>query len=325
MNITVISPAAKQSRSGNRVTAVRWARILRDLGHRVRIEDGENGLDSDLLVAIHAYRSAAAINTWVAARADAPLVVLLAGTDIYRFQHTDAEITLESMRAAHRLVGLHDLVANDIPTPFGDKLRVIHQSASPLASPRCPGRRHFDICVVGHLREEKDPLCAARAAAQLPASSKIRIVHLGKAHNEQWAQAARDEMAVNPRYLWRGEVAPGEVRRTFGRCQAMVMSSVMEGGANVVSEAIVAGLPVLASDISGNRGLLSDRHRAYYPVEDSGALAQLLKKAETESGFLELVKHNQDSRAHLFEPARERNAWAALLDELARIRHRFAR
>jgi len=244
------------------------------------------------------------------------LLVLLAGTDIYRFQHSDPETTLASMRAAHRLVGLHDLVANDIPTQFGSKLRVIHQSASPLPRPRKPGTRHFDICVVGHLRGEKDPLRAARAAAQLPASSKIRIVHLGKAHNEQWAQRARDEMAANPRYLWRGEVSAGEVRRAYGRCRAMVMSSVMEGGANVVSEAIVAGLPVLASDISGNRGLLGDGHRAYYPVEDTDALARLLWRAETGDGFLEAVQANADTRAHLFSPGREREAWASLLEEM---------
>lgn len=316
MNITVISPAAKQSRSGNRVTAVRWARILRDLGHRVRVEDGHDSHDADLLVAIHAYRSAAAINEWAHAHPQRPLVVLLAGTDIYRFAHSHPDITLAAMHAAHRLVGLHDRVAEDIPAQFGDKLRLIHQSSTPLPRPRKPGTRRFDICVVGHLREEKDPLRAAHAAALLPASSKTRIVHLGKAHNDAWAQAARDEMAVNPRYEWRGEVGAGEVRRVFGRSQAMVMSSVMEGGANVVSEAVVAGLPVLASAISGNRGLLGDDHRAYYPARDTQALAKLLLRAENEASFLESLQAHALTRAHLFTPQRERQAWAALLAEL---------
>ena len=153
---------------------------------------------------------------------------------------------------------------------------------------------------VGHLREEKDPFRAAYAAAQLPATSQVRIIHLGKAHTDQYAKAARDEMASNPRYVWRGEVTPGQVRRTFGRCQAMVMSSVMEGGANVVSEAIVAGLPVLASDISGNRGLLGAEHPAYYPAKDTQGLAKLLHRAETESRFLQAVQRNATTRAALF-------------------------
>jgi putative glycosyltransferase (TIGR04348 family) len=319
MNITVISPAAKQSRSGNRVTAVRWARILRALGHRVHVQsadDSRERLEADLLVAIHAWRSAPAISRFATAHASRPIVVLLAGTDIYRFQHSHAETTLGSMRHAHRLVGLHDHVANDIPDEFADKLHIIYQSAAPLARPRQPAVRHFDVCVVGHLRDEKDPFRAARAAAQLPASSRVRIIHLGKAHTDQYAQSARDEMASNPRYVWRGEVSPGEVRRTFGRCHAMVMSSVMEGGANVVSEAIVAGLPVLATDISGNRGLLGAAHPAYYPAEDTQGLARLLHRAETESGFLQGVQRNAATRAALFAPERERAAWACLLQQL---------
>ncbi|MFT5175158.1 MAG: putative glycosyltransferase (TIGR04348 family) [Gammaproteobacteria bacterium] len=316
MNITVISPAAKQSRSGNRVTAVRWARILTELGHHVRVEEGQKSHGADLLVAIHAYRSAQAIDNWISSSPDRPLVVLLAGTDIYRFQHSHADITLASMFAAQRLVGLHDDVGDDIPAQFRAKLRIIHQSAAPLPRPRHAARRHFDICVVGHLRDEKDPFRAARAAAQLPASSKVRIVHLGKAHSEQYAKDARDEMSVNARYQWRGEVAGAQVRRVFARCQAMVMSSVMEGGANVVSEAIVAGLPVLASDISGNRGLLGAGHPAYYRLEDSADLARLMVRAETELGFLQSVRAHAETRRHLFTPQRERAAWAALLDEL---------
>lgn len=294
---------------------MRWARILRELGHRVRVEGGEQHHDADMLIAIHAYRSAHAIEQWAQRCPDRPLIVLLAGTDIYRFQHSDAKITLNSMRVADRLVGLHDLVGDDIPAQFANKLRIIHQSSTPLAKPRHATQRYFDICVVGHLREEKDPLRAALAARQLPCSSKIRILHYGKAHNEQWAQQAHDEMASNPRYLWKGEIPPAQVRRAFGRCQAMVMSSVMEGGANVVSEAIVAGLPVLASDISGNLGLLGARHPAYYPVQNTAALAELLLRAENERGFLQQVQQHASTRAGLFEPQLEAQAWADLLAE----------
>ena len=217
---------AKQTISGNQVTAVRWARILRDLGHRVRIEETQNFHNADLLIAIHAFRSAQAIDEWTNTYADRPLVMLLAGTDIYRFQYSHADITLAAKRRAHRLVGLHDYVADDIPAQFSSKLRVIHQSALPLARRRSPNTRTFDICVIGHLRYEKDPLRAARAAAQLPPTSKIRIVQLGKAHSEDYARAAAGKMTVNPRYQWRGDVSRGAVRRALGRCQAIVMSSL---------------------------------------------------------------------------------------------------
>ena len=78
------------------------------------------------------------------------------------------------------------------------------------------------------------------------------------------------------RYRWRGEVPGWQVRREFARSHVMVISSVMEGGANVVSEAIVAGVPVIASKIDGNVGLLGADYRGYYPAQDTAALAALL-------------------------------------------------
>ena len=378
MNISVITPAAKRSRSGNRATAVRWARILKSLGHSVRVDEawpGAGGGESpkllgaretpgvpggqespglpdvpgrrgnrnllvepespspagrpgstdfpgvrespDLLVAVHAWRSAASVAAFRGRHPSRPLVVLMSGTDLYRYQHSHPEETAASMAAADRLVGLHDLVAADLPPRFQAKLRIIHQSALPLSAPRNPSRRTFDVCVVGHLREEKDPFRAAHAARLAPGASRLRVIHLGKPHDAAHARRARAEMVRNPRYVWRGETPRWQVRRIFARCHAMVISSVMEGGANVVSEAVVAGVPVIASDISGNVGLLGPDHPARYPVGDTEALAALLHRAEVEPGFLDTVRAHGDARRDRFSPERERVAWAALLDELA--------
>ena len=316
MKLSLITPAGRQSRSGNRKTANRWARILRDLGHRVRIDEAYEPHQTDAMVAIHAWRSAACIQAFRARHPNRPLVVLLAGTDIYRFQYSHPVDTLASMEAADCLIGLHEGVAGDIPARFADKLKIVFQSAQPLASPRVPSHRHFDVCVVGHLREEKDSLRAAIAARSAPGTSKLRVLALGKAHSEDWHTAATAEMQRNARFQWRGEVAPGAVRQCFGRCHAMVISSVMEGGANVVSEAVAAGLPVIASDISGNVGLLGPAHPAYFPVKDDAALAHLLHLAEFDPDFLASIDATQRERVQLFEPARERAAWQSILEQL---------
>jgi putative glycosyltransferase (TIGR04348 family) len=316
MNITVITPAARHSRSGNRVTAVRWARLLRALGHRVRVTDSFTPAAADACIAIHAFRSADAIAACRDRHPALPLVVLLAGTDVYHFQHSDPGPTLAAMAAADRLVGLHERVGEDIPQRFRERLRIIHQSAAPLHHARQPSRRSFDVCVVGHLRAEKDPLLAARAARALAAGSRVRIVHLGKAYDAHWEAEARAEMAANPRYRWRGEVPPAAVRRVFARSHAMVISSRLEGGANVVSEAIVARLPVLASRIPGNVGLLGETHPAYFPPGDAGALTALLERAERDPRFLAAVQYHADARAARFSPQAERDAWRALLAEL---------
>jgi glycosyltransferase involved in cell wall biosynthesis len=170
--------------------------------------------------------------------------------------------------------------------------------------------------VIGHLRDEKDSLRAAYAARLVPENSHLRVTNLGKAHTAEWADAARDEMTRNPRFAWRGEVDGNDVRRQLANSHAMVISSVMEGGANVVSEAIAAGLPVIASRIDGNIGLLGQDYDGYYPAKDTEALAAVLSRAETDPGFLSHLTAQCAARAPLFEPARETAAWKDLLAEI---------
>jgi putative glycosyltransferase (TIGR04348 family) len=313
MKISLITPAKKQSRAGNRTTAVRWARILRDLGHQVRVAVDYGEEPAHMMIALHAWRSAESVAAFRRRYPDRPLIVALTGTDIYRFIASHPEITLGSMEMADALVGLHDLVYQAIPPRFGAKLKVIYQSALPLSRPRNPSRRHVDICVIGHLREEKDSLRTALAVRDLPPSSRIRVIHLGKAHTPDWAGRAREEMARNPRYHWRGEVPGWAVRREFVKTHAMVLSSIMEGGANVASEAVVAGVPVIASDIAGSVGLLGPDYPGYYPVGDTAALTAVLARAESEPGFLETLAAHCATRAPLFRPERERESWWMLL------------
>jgi putative glycosyltransferase (TIGR04348 family) len=269
------------------------------------------------MVALHAWRSAESIRAFHDRFPGRPLIVALTGTDIYHFLASDPVETTRSMEMADVLVCLHDLVNQAIPSHFGEKLEVIHQSALPLPRPRRPSRRHFDICVIGHLRDEKDSLRTAYATHALPASSRIRVIHLGKAHNEDWAERARVEMRENPRYVWRGEVPGWVVRQEFVKTQLMVLSSVMEGGANVVSEAIVAGVPVIASNIPGSIGLLGEDYPGYYPVGDTEALAAMLSRAETDPGFLSRLTRACTERAPLFTPERELDSWRSLLARFA--------
>lgn len=313
MKISLITPAHKAARTGNRTTAMRWARILRSLGHRVQVATQYDGTPVDLMIALHAWRSADSIRIYRARYPQQPLIVGLAGTDIYRFQQSHPETTRGSMALADMLVGLHDLVADAIPSDMHSKLRVIYQSAPALPRRLSPRRDVFEVLVIGHLREEKDPLRAAYAVRTLPAGSRIRVEHLGMAHDEHWAETARAEMAENPRYHWRGDVPGWAVRRALARAPLMVLCSIMEGGANVISEALAAGVPVLASEIAGSVGLLGRDYPGYFPVGDTAALTALLRRTETDPGFLEALRRHCAARAPLFDPTRERAAWQDVL------------
>jgi len=317
MHVCLVTPAPPRSRAGNRATATRWARFLRARGHRVRIRTMYEGETCDVLIALHAWRSAEAVRRYRERRPQGPLVVAMTGTDLYRFIHSHPDKTLRSMDLADRLVVLHEAAQRDIPAHLHDRVRAVLQSAEPVPRRLPPAQRTFDVCVVGHLREEKDPLRTAWAVRELPHTSRIRVLHYGRAHDESWAQAARAEAARNPRYRWLGEVPHWRVRRAYARCRLMVLSSRMEGGANVVSEAVSAGLPVIASDIPGSVGLLGTDYPGYYPLEDTAALREMLLRAEGEPAFLAELARRGEARAPLFRPEREAAAIAAVVEELA--------
>jgi len=324
MKIGLVTPAAPGSLAGNRATATRWARRLRAAGHRVRVLERWTGGDSafDVLLALHAWRSASSIAAFAERYPHRPRVVVLTGTDIYRFQHTDPAVTEASLSHAHALIGLHDHVNRDIPHRFHSILHTVHQSASPLpASYRGPVTDRFEMCVVGHLREEKDSLRAAFAARELPSDSRICVIQAGRAHTLAWAEAAQTEADANPRYRWVGEVSQGAIRRLYARSRAMVMSSVMEGGANVVSEACVAGLPVLASQIPGNTGLLGDDYPGLYPAQDTAALRALMSRTEQDPAFLADLAACCRALAPRFTPAAEQAALCRAIDAAVEHAH----
>ncbi|WP_148862817.1 selenoneine biosynthesis selenosugar synthase SenB [Marinobacter fonticola] len=291
---------------GNHATAERWAGLLGSLGHEVAISDYYQGEPADLMIALHAWKSAEAIHRYRAIFPDSPLIVALTGTDIYRYQQSDPEVTHRSMQLADGLIGLHERVADDIDPAFGDKLQVVLQSAlAPLFKTESESDK-FEICQIGHLREEKDPFRLPHAVRDLPDDSRLHVVHAGSAHSDAWAQQAEEETARNPRYHWLGNLDRDAVWTLMARCDAMVISSISEGGANVVSEACVAGLPVLASRIPGNVGLLGGDYPGYFPVGDTVALQQLLIRLENDASFFQQLRNLCRARAPLFTPDAER-------------------
>jgi putative glycosyltransferase (TIGR04348 family) len=276
----------------------------------------------DLLIALHAWRSRNAVVRFREQHPDTPLVVVLTGTDIYDHQHRFPDVTHESMALADCLIGLHHRVCRDIPERFTRKLVTVLQSADSPATLSGP-KKGFDICVIGHLRYEKDPLRAALAARQLPESSAIRVISAGKAHTPEWEHKALVEQSANPRFEWLGEVDQTAIQALMSHCRAMVISSVMEGGANVVSEACRAGLPVIASDISGNIGLLGDDYPGYFPVGDDTELARALQRVEDSPDFLGELERRVTDLAGCFTSEAEQAALLAAIEKAmaARLSH----
>ena len=315
MKIALITPVPAQSRQGNRVTALRWARILKALGHRVTIAQEYGGKPYDLMVALHARRSFAAIACFRRLYPASPLLVALTGTDLYGDIRTSPEAQ-QSLELATRLIILQPKGIEELAPHLHQKVRVIYQSVEALTGRVPRSKTTFDVCVLGHLRPVKDPFRTALAARLLPATSRLRVLHVGKALSDEMAERTQVEMATNPRYHWLGELPRWQALRVLARSRVLVLSSLTEGGANVISEALAVGVPILASHIAGSIGLLGEEYPGYFPVEDTVALARLLARVETDAAFYQELHAWCTRLAPLVYPARELQTWASLLQEL---------
>jgi putative glycosyltransferase (TIGR04348 family) len=327
MRIGIVTPAPPDSLHGNRITALRWAMILRRLGNSVSIVQTYDGKPYDLLVALHAKKSHAAVINFRRQNPEGPVIVALTGTDVYRDIRT-SRAARESLDLANGIVVLQPKAISELQRIWQKKTRVVFQSVikgqalsssakSNGNSSRAKNRSNasFDVSVIGHLRAVKDPFRTAMAARMLPDSSRVRVLQIGGAMTEAMTSRARKEMSVNKRYHWLGQLSQLRALRILKKSSLCVLSSRMEGGANVLSEAIAASVPILASRIDGNIGILGAAYPGYFDVGNTRQLAELLDRAEGSAEYLAELRAWSGRLTSLVDPAREEQAWCALINE----------
>lgn len=317
MHVCLVTPATPGSARGNGVTAERWASILSTLGHSVEVCGEYDAQEADLLVVLHARRGAASLRRFKGRDPSRPAVLALTGTDLYPAL-TDLDRPV--LELADRLVVLQPLGLAQLPEDLATRAAVIVQSAAALPEKVLPAAGRFDAAVLSNLRRVKDPLLAARAARRLSAASTVRIRHAGAALDQRTLRVVERESLRNPRFEWLGELSRRESQRLLAGSRLLVLTSRHEGGANVISEAIAAGVPVLGTRIPGTVGLLGADYPGYFPVGDARALASLLERAERDGELYEELGRRCAALRPLVAPERERAAWETLLKQLAAVR-----
>jgi putative glycosyltransferase (TIGR04348 family) len=315
--ITIISPALREANNGNWRTAFRWSRFL---ARRFDVDVARAWTpihDAQVLIALHAARSAGAIAAFADAHAKRPRILVLTGTDLYRDIAADATAR-RSLDLATHLVVLQDAGLDALEPRYRGKCRVIYQSARTLA-PAEKRRSTFDVIAVGHMRAEKDPLTPMRALNWLASDSPVRLMQIGEALSDEYARAASALQQRNwpsvPRYRWLGTRGHAETRQRIRRASALVISSVMEGGANVIAEAVTCGVPVVATRISGNIGMLGADYAGYFAPGDERELARVLDRLCRDMTFLAALRAQCAARAVLFDSAREHAEVNQLVDD----------
>ena len=313
LDIVLVTPALKAANNGNWQTARRWARFLA-ADYRVRLTDTWQHGDEALMIALHARRSAAAIGAWRAAQPKRPLVVVLTGTDLYRDIAEDAAAQ-QSLQLADRLVVLNELGIEALPAQMRAKAVVCLQS-SPTRRSLPKTTQRLRALMVGHLREEKSPQTYFEAARQLALRHDIVLDHIGAALDPALGAQASALALRCPNYRWLGALPHAATRRRIQAAHVLVHASRIEGGAQVLIEAISSGTPVLASRIAGNLGLLGADYAGCFDWGDAAALARLLQRARDDAAMLAALQAQCARRAPLFHPDHERSSLLSLLSTL---------
>ncbi|MFM8865003.1 MAG: selenoneine biosynthesis selenosugar synthase SenB [Limnohabitans sp.] len=322
LRIAIVCPASAAANNGNWRTAARWQRLLQS-DARVRIvphwPDAQSAQD-EVLLALHARKSAPAIAAWHARHGARGLGVVLTGTDLYPDITRDA-LAMRSLQQAAGLVVLQVQALQALPAACRDKARVIFQSCEQRQTLHKTAR-HLRVVMVGHLRDEKNPQMLWRAVRAIAPGAGILVDHIGDALAPALAGQAQATAAACPHYRWLRGLSHAATLQRIQRAHLLVHTSRSEGGAIVISEALRCGTPVLATRIPGNAGLLGEDYAGLVEPDDDGALAARLQQCRQEQamGGAGLLQHWQAqcaARAGLFEPARER---AALQDWVSTLR-----
>jgi putative glycosyltransferase (TIGR04348 family) len=288
--------------------------VQRQLGHEVLLEQTWDGEESDVMLSLHARHSYPSVKATPRLTPNTPLILALTGTDLYRDIRSD-EAAIESVELATALIPLQEKGVEKLEPRHRRKARVIYQSAEPVRR-LPPAKRRFDVCVLGNLRAEKDPFRTVLATRLLPPPRAFALIHVGKPYSEGCAEEARVHAAESPRYHWIGKVPRWKARRLLARSRLPMQTSIMEGGANAISEALAARVAVPTSYIRGNVGIVGEDYPGYYLVGDEKALARVLYRGETDDTFYETLEAQCHEHRYLVLPKREKAALGSLVEEV---------
>ncbi len=312
--VVIVSPALASANNGNWQTAKRYASMLATTCTVRIVKEWEGVQTDDLMIALHARRSYSSIAAWHAERGSEGLCVVLTGTDLYRDIQQDSQAQ-QSLLWAKVLIVLQAAGLAELPASLRDKAGVLFQSTSTRQT-LVKTNRHIRAVMVGHLRPEKSPQTFFQAAALLTERNDIELRHIGGEQDQALAQQAHDTAAQYPNYQFLGARSHEQTRRYIQRSHVLVHASVMEGGAHVIMEAICSGVPVLASRIAGNIGMLGEDYVGFFTVGDARELARLLIRFKEDASFAAQLHMQCAQRAYLFEAARERSGLITIVENL---------
>ena len=174
------------------------------------------------------------------------------------------------------------------------------------------------VVAVGRLAPQKDHATAIRALAALPWASFMLV---GDGPLREPLDRLISDLGVGEQVHRVG--AQPEARRIIGAADAVVISSRWEGLPLVALETLASGVPLVATDVRGNRELLRDGHDAVLaPPGDPIALARAIEGCLLDDALRSELVAGGFRAAALYTEERMSSRFFALYRELVGARGR---
>ena len=312
MKINICTGYPLDSPKGNSISARRIERLLLRAGYDAIAMHSDCPPSADVKISLQAFKTATASTEFKKLNPDGRLFVYLTGTDLHGGIEERPDLAEKVLGLAERLIVCQPACLPDLPERWRAKTTVIYPSIQlpELLSVEKPSVRLFTN--VGHLRPVKNPHLMFRALRLMP--DKCLAVSLGVALDRSDGQQALIHQQQDSRYRWLSDCDRAEALAWMKNSIATINSSFSEGGANSVLEAIHLGVPVLASNIAGNRGILGDGYGGYFQSNNADELAELMHRCLKDNGFLESLSQQISARRALFSTKSEMTSFINLLD-----------
>lgn len=299
MILALVTPHYFPSVRGNSITVQRIESGLRDHGVEVQVFSLDRQNEAGILAALRNARPdvvhgfhATACGPLIgeAARAlNIPSVITLTGTDVNLdlFDPARRPRVLETLQAARTVVAFHDTirakVRREAPALAG-KIEVIGQAVL------CDGSRYdlrtalglhpgdFVFFQPAGIRRVKNiPFVLSPLMALHRRYPDMKYVLAGPVIEPDEAARVTELLRDLPWASYLGAVDHDQICASLSAVEVAINSSHSEGGmSNAVLEAMSKGVPVLASDIEGNRSVIADGEDGFL----FGTAAEFLAKAE---------------------------------------------
>lgn len=152
-----------------------------------------------------------------------------------------------------------------------------------------------NILFVGRLAGQKNLSVLIEAAGKLKRRFSLQLTFVGDGPLRGSLEASASRLGVPLSFV--PFVDHRKLPPFFAEADAFVLPSYIEGHPKVLLEAMSCGIPCVASDVEGNRTLVSDGETGLlFDPEDADGLAARLERVFTEEEFARQLRERARSR-----------------------------